>query len=88
MLTTHKDELPEYPTAWLVEEFNIHGELVREILLKFRPTGISWAKDLPSKKHYLVITELYRKKESAEKITGVKSYRESTQRLIDAHNGL
>ena len=88
MQETLKDALPEHPSAWLVEEFDIHGELVWESLLKFRPTEISWVRDLPSKKHYLVITELYRKKESAEKITGVRSYRESTQRLIDANNGL
>jgi hypothetical protein len=88
MQETPKDELPEYPSAWLVEEFDIHGELVWESLLKFRPTEISWVRDLPSKKHYLVITELYRKKESAEKITGVKSYKESTKRLMEAYNGL
>ena len=49
---------------------------------------LSWVRDLPNKKHYVIITELYKKKESAEKITGIKSYKESTQRLIDAHGGL
>jgi hypothetical protein len=88
MQETLKDKLPEQPTAWLVEEFNIHGELVWEVLLKFRPTEISWIRDLPNKKHYLVITELHRKKESAEKITGIKSYRESTKRLMEAYGGL
>jgi hypothetical protein len=80
--------MKEEPTAWLVEEFNIHNDLIWWALLKSRPTDISWVRDLPNKKHYLVITELYRKKESAEKITGVKSYKESTKRLIEANGGL
>jgi hypothetical protein len=88
MQETLKDELPEQPFAWSVEEFNIHGDLIWEGILKFRPTEISWVRDLPNKKHYLVITELYKKKESAEKITGVKSYKESTKRLMEAYNGL
>ena len=53
-----------------------------------RPTDLSWFKDLPSKKHNIVLTPLYRDESKAEKHTGVKSYRESTKRLTDAHNGL
>jgi hypothetical protein len=83
MLTTHKD-----PYAWAIEEFNSDGELVWSSMSKFRPTELSWIRDLPTKKHNIVITALYKDEASAEKITGVKSYRESTQRLIDAHNGL
>jgi hypothetical protein len=35
-----------------------------------------------------VITPLYKDEANAEKITGIKSYRESTQRMIDANGGL
>jgi hypothetical protein len=56
--------------------------------MQTRPKELSWIRDLPTKKHNIVITPLYKCEEKAEKITGIKSYRESTQRLIDANNGL
>ena len=80
--------MEEQPFAWSVEEFNIHGDLIWSSILTSRPIELSWVRDLPNKKHYIIITELYKKKESAEKITGVKSYKESTQRLIEANGGL
>jgi len=88
MQETLKDELPRQPDGWWTREFNANNDLVFSAFTQFRPTEISWVRDLPNKKHYLVITELYKKKESAEKITGVKSYRESTKRLMEAYGGL
>jgi len=76
------------PYAWATEEFNIHGELVWSSITQFRPKELSWIRDLPTKKHYITITPLYKCEEKAEKITGVGAYREATQRLVDAHNGL
>lgn len=76
------------PYAWVTEEFNIHGELVWSSITQFRPKELSWIKDLPTKKHHIVITPLYKDDSKAEKITGIKSYRESTQRLIEANGGL
>lgn len=76
------------PYAWAIEEFNSQGELVWSSIMQTRPKELSWIKDLPSKKHNIVITPLYKDESQAEKITGIKSYRESTQRLIDANGGL
>ncbi|MEI6732061.1 MAG: hypothetical protein WCK90_05295 [archaeon] len=56
--------------------------------MQTRPIELSWIRDLPTKKHNIVITPLYKDEANAEKITGIKSYRESTQRLADAFNGL
>ena len=81
-------ETRKQPYAWAIEEFNIHGELVWSSITQFRPKELSWIRDLPTKKHYITITPLYKDEANAEKITGVKSYRESTQRLADAFNGL
>jgi len=76
------------PYAWAIEEFNIHGELVWSSITQFRPKELSWIRDLPTKKHHITITPLYKDETQIEKITGIKSYRESTQRLIDANGGL
>jgi hypothetical protein len=73
------------PYAWAIEEFNSHGDLVWSSIMQTRPKELSWIKDLPSKKHNIVITPLYKDESQAEKITGIKSYRESTQRMIDAN---
>jgi hypothetical protein len=54
----------------------------------FRPTELSWIRDLPSKKHNIVLTPLYKDESKAEKITGIKSYKESTQKMMEAYNGL
>jgi hypothetical protein len=76
------------PYAWAIEEFNSQGELVWSSIMQTRPKELSWIKDLPTKKHNIVITPLYKDESQAEKITGIKSYRESTQRLIEANGGL
>ena len=76
------------PYAWAIEEFNSHGDLVWSSIMQTRPKELSWIKDLPTKKHNIVITPLYKCEEKAEKITGIKSYKESTKRLIEANGGL
>jgi hypothetical protein len=81
-------ETLKQPYAWSTEEFNVNGELVWSSITQFRPKELSWIRDLPNKKHYITITPVYKDEANAEKITGVKSYRESTQRLTDAYNGL
>jgi len=79
--------MDKQPYAWAIEEFNSDEELVWSSISKFRPTELSWIRDLPSKKHYITITPLYKDELQAEKITGIKSYRESTQRMIEANGG-
>jgi hypothetical protein len=76
------------PYAWAIEEFNSHGDLVWSSIMQTRPKELSWIRDLPTKKHNIVITPLYKDEANTEKITGIKSYRESTQRMIDANGGL
>lgn len=76
------------PTAWLLEEYNHEGGLIWYSLMLTRPTDLSWFKDLPSKKHNIVLTPLYRDESKAEKHTGIKSFKENTKRLIEANNGL
>ena len=72
------------PYAWAIEEFNSRGELVWSSIMQTRPIELSWIRDLPTKKHNIVLTPLYKDESKAEKIIGVKSYKESTQRMIDA----
>jgi hypothetical protein len=81
-------EIPKQPYAWATEEFDINGRLVWSSITQFRPKELSWIRDLPTKKHYITITALYKDETNVEKITGVKSYREATKRLTDAYSGL
>jgi len=81
-------ETYKQPYAWSIEEFNINGELVWSSITQFRPKELSWIRDLPNKKHHITITPLYKDEANAEKITGIKSYKESTQRMIDAIEGV
>jgi hypothetical protein len=53
-----------------------------------RPKELSWFRDLPTKKHNIVLTPLYKDQSKEEKLDGIKSYKESTKRLVDANNGL
>ena len=73
------------PYAWAIEEFNSRGDLVWSSIMQTRPIELSWIRDLPKKKHNIVLTPLYKDEANAEKITGIKSYKESTQRMIDAN---
>lgn len=78
-------ETYKQPYAWSIEEFNSQGDLVWSSITQFRPKELSWIRDLPNKKHHITITPLYKDEANAEKITGIKSYKESTQRMIDAN---
>jgi hypothetical protein len=81
-------ETLKQPYAWSIEEFNNDGDLVWSSISQFRPTELSWIRDLPTKKHNIVLTPLYKDESKAEKITGVKSYKESTQKMMEAYGGL
>lgn len=74
--------------AYFIKEYNEKGEIVWSAIMPNRPKELSWFKDLPSKKHTLVIEELYIDHTKTETFNGIKSYKESTQRLIDANIGL
>ena len=74
--------------AYRVKEIDANGEVVWSSLMPNRPTEVSWFKDLPSKKHTLVIEELFVDPSKTETFNGIKSYKESTQRLIEANQGL
>ena len=76
------------PVAWMLEEYNHEGGLIWYSLMLSRPTDLSWFKDLPSKKHNIVLTPLYKDETQAEKHTGIKSYKESTKKLTEAYGGL
>jgi hypothetical protein len=76
------------PTAWLLEEYNHEGGLIWYSLMLTRPTDLSWFRDLPSKKHNIVLTPLYRDETKSEKHAGVKSFKEATERHIEANRGL
>jgi len=76
------------PDAYRVRELDSNGETVWSSLMPNRPREVSWFKDLPSKKHTIVIEELYVDESKTETFNGVKSYKESTQRLIEANQGL
>ena len=82
----HNNELK--PVAWLLEEYNHEGGLVWYSLMLTRPTDMSWFKDLPTKKHNIVLTPLYKDDSRAEKHTGIKSYKDTTKRLVEANGGL
>ena len=81
-------EILKQPYAWATEEFDIKGQLVWSSITQFRPKELSWIRDLPTKKHHIVITPLYKDDTQAEKITGIKSYKESTKKLTEAYGGL
>jgi len=81
-------EILKQPYAWSIEEFNNDGDLVWSSISQFRPTELSWIRDLPTKKHNIVLTPLYKDESKAEKITGIKSYKESTAKMIEAYGGL
>ena len=81
-------EILKQPYAWSIEEFNIHGELVWSSITQFRPKELSWIKDLPTKKHHITITPLFKDESKIETITGIKSYKESTAKMIEAYGGL
>jgi len=80
--------MEQQPYAWAIEEFNSQGNLIWSSITQFRPKELSWIRDLPNKKHYVTITPLYKDELKAEKITGIKSYKESTAKMMEAYGGL
>jgi hypothetical protein len=80
--------MEQQPYAWAIEEFNSRGDLIWSSITQFRPKELSWIRDLPTKKHYITITPLFKNESKAEKITGVKSYKESTAKMMEAYSGL
>jgi len=80
--------MEQQPYAWAIKEFNNQGNLIWSSITQFRPKELSWIRDLPTKKHYITITPLFKDETKTEKITGVKSYKESTAKMMEAYNGL
>ena len=60
--------------AYLVEEFDAEGKLVRSMLMASEPRGMSWFKDLKSKMHNVTITPLIPDTANIIKVTNVKKY--------------
>jgi len=81
-------QVDKAPYAWALEEFDSQGNLIWSSMMLTRPKELSWFRDLPSKKHNIVLTPLYKDESKEERLDGVKSYKESTKRLVDANTGL
>jgi hypothetical protein len=82
--------MDKQPYAWSTEEFNINGELVWSSITQFRPKELSWIRDLPNKKHHIRLplsTKMNRKQRRLQVLL-IKSYKESTQKMMEAYNGL
>ena len=62
------------PLAYLVEEFDAEGKLVRSMLMASEPREMSWFKDLKSKMHNVTITPLIPDTNNIIKVTNVKKY--------------
>ena len=60
--------------AYLVEEFDAEGKLVRSMLMASEPRDMSWFKDLKSKMHNVTITPLIPDTANIIKVTNVKKY--------------
>jgi hypothetical protein len=76
------------PDAWVLEEFDSNGNIVWYGVMLTRPSNLQWFRDLPAKKHNIKITPMYKDSNKTEVHTGVTSYKESTQRMIEANGGL
>lgn len=81
-------QVGDTPYAWALEEFDSQGNLVWSSMMLTRPKELSWFRDLPTKKHNIVLTPLYKDESKEERLDGVKSYKEATKRLVDANTGL
>ena len=60
--------------AYLVEEFDAEGKLVRSMLMASEPREMSWFKDLKSKMHNVTITPLIPDTANIIQVTNVKKY--------------
>lgn len=87
-LTFYMEIMMKNPDAWFIEEYNEKGDVVWSAIMRTIPKEVSWFKDLPSKKHTIMIAPMFIDHDKAEKHTGVKTYKESTLRLVEANQGL
>ena len=60
--------------AWIIEEYDINGNLMWSMLSRFEPSELSWFKDLKSKTHNLKIIPLVRDEKNIKIFNGVKKY--------------
>jgi len=60
--------------AYLVEEFDAAGTLVRSMIMTSSPTELSWSQELKSKLHNVTITPLVADTANVIKVTNVKKY--------------
>lgn len=66
--------------AWLIEEYNLQGELVWKMISFFQPDSLEWMRDLKGKKHNLVISELGVK--NSKTINGIEKKYDSSKFVI------
>ena len=66
--------------AWLIEEYNLQGELVWKMISFFEPDSLEWMRDLKGKKHNLVISELGVK--NSKTINGIEKKYDSNKFVI------
>jgi hypothetical protein len=66
--------------AFLIEEYNLQGELVWKMISFFEPNSLEWMRDLKGKKHNLVISELGVK--NSKTINGIEKKYDSSKFVI------
>lgn len=66
--------------AWLIEEYNLQGELVWKMISFFQPDSLEWMRDLKGKKHNLVISELGVK--NSKTINGIEKKYDSSKFVV------
>ena len=66
--------------AYLIEEYNLQGELVWKMISFFEPDSLEWMRDLKGKKHNLVISELGVK--NSKTINGIEKKYDSSKFVI------
>ena len=66
--------------AYLIEEYNLQGELVWKMISFFEPDSLEWMRDLNGKKHNLVISELGVK--NSKTIKGIEKKYDSSKFVI------
>ena len=60
--------------GYLIEEFDIDGKLVWYGIVSGKIDYLSWFKDLPTKKHNVIISPLIVDESNVIKLNGVKKY--------------
>ena len=66
--------------AYLIEEYNLQGELVWKMISFFEPDSLEWMRDLKGKKHNLVISELGVK--NSKTINGIEKKYDSSKFVV------